>query len=228
MTESGIDSIAVSTVTRRPRGIENHEPTLARVLDNRSLLAWRECPRGSRLFPACCINAAVRAPPASISSSFSPTITPRRRGLHPTLGAHVGAGAPLPPRGWHFPCPSRPPRRRPLRSHGDTTGSCSRTSYIRLAISAHCDKFMGPARPLWLKPMGRNAVEESPGKTTTRWDTLRLLCRKESGTVYLSPWYKGLPIDDDQRMELSFNFAMEFRRCFARRCLGIGTCLRRV
>lgn len=93
---------------------------------------------------------------ASISSSFSPMITPRRRDLYPTLGAHVGA--PLPPRGWHFPCRSRPARRRPLRSHGGTTGSCSRISYG--SLSSHIvTNLWSRAPPLWLKSTGRNAIE---------------------------------------------------------------------
>lgn len=51
-----------------------------------------------------------------------------------------------------------------------------------------------------------------------------LLRREESGTVYLSSWYKGLPIplNDDQRIGLNFNFAEEFRKIMnVRRFLGI-------
>lgn len=133
--ESAITCCIVSMVTRCPRGIEMHHgitsSALARVLGNRSLLAWRECPRGSRPFSSVSYKRSWSRALALISSSFSPMITPRRRDLHPTLGAHVGA--PLPPRGWHFPCHSRPARRRPLRSHGGTTGSCSRISYGSLS-----------------------------------------------------------------------------------------------
>lgn len=164
--------------------------------------------------------------PASISSSFSPMITPRRRDLHPTLGAHVGA--PLPPRGWHFPCRSRPARRRPLRSHGGTTGSCSRISYIRLTISTHCDKFMEPAPPLWLKPMGRNAVEESPvkrrhGKTRCGYCAARkvercIYLRDTKGCRYrstmISGWNWAL-ISLWNFADVSRDVAWELERAFA-------------